>query len=150
MDTLHSIAAKKEKIAEEREAKKVERELTKQARAVEKQKQREAKEHRIHEKQARMARNTLQIMAAQEEVRRLFKSKWTTSACEEQGQRLYDLIKKGYGSSCQSHYLGRQPLVCKTNQAIAFAKLKANRERKNRKSLYLILSYVGFYPTFME
>ena len=52
VDTLYSIAAKKEKIAKEREAKKVERELTKQARAAEKQKQREAK------KQARMARNT--------------------------------------------------------------------------------------------
>ena len=77
-----------------------------------------------------MARNTPQIMATQEEARRLFKSKWTTSACEEQGQRLHDLIKKGYGSSCQSPYLGRQPLICKRNQAIAFAKLKAKRERK--------------------
>ena len=77
-----------------------------------------------------MARNTLQIMAAQEEAKRLFKSKWTTSACEEQGQRLHDLIKKGYASSYQSRYLGRQPLVCKRNQAIAFAKLKAKRERK--------------------
>ena len=50
VDTLHSIAAKKKKIAKEREAKKVEKELTKQARAAEKRKQREAKEHRAHEK----------------------------------------------------------------------------------------------------
>ena len=130
VDALHNIAAKKEKIAEEREAKKVEREFTKEARAAKKRKQREAKEHRIHEKQARMTRNTPQIMAAQEEAKRLFKSKWTTSACEEQGQRLHDLIKKGYASSCQSPYLGRQPLVCKRNQAIAFTKLKAKREKK--------------------
>ena len=64
VDTLYSIAAKKEKIAEKREAKKVERELIKQARAAEKRKQREAKEHRAHEKQTRMVRNTPQIMAA--------------------------------------------------------------------------------------
>ena len=81
-----------------------------------------------------MARNTPQIIAAQEEARRLFKSKWTTNACEEQGQRLHDLIKKGCESSCQSPYLGRQSLVCKRNQAIAFAKLKAKREKKKHRT----------------
>ena len=43
-----------------------------------------------------MTRNISQIIAVQEEARRLYKSKWTTSTCEEQGQRLHDLIKEGY------------------------------------------------------
>ena len=48
---------------------------------------------------------------------------------EEAGKKLHDLIKQGEVVGCKSPYLGRQPLVCKQNQAIAIAELKAKRER---------------------
>ena len=71
----------KDQFKQKKKAKRIERELTKHARAVEKQRKRESKEKRA---QARMDANTPEIRAAQEEAKRLYKAKWTTSACEEQ------------------------------------------------------------------
>ena len=53
---------------------------------------------------------------------------------EEVGQSLHDFIKIEGGSTNLSPYLGRQPLICKRNQEIAIAKLKAKKaKRKNGK-----------------
>ena len=114
---------------QEREARLIEKELIKHAKAAEKQKQREAKEQRAHKKQAMMTTNMPEIMAIQKEARRIFKANWTTSTCEEQGQKLHDRIKEGYASLCQAPYLGKQPLAYKRNQDTAIAKLKAKRAR---------------------
>ena len=107
VDKLHTILKKKEQIAQEKDRKRVEKEFTKHARVAEKQKQREAKEKRAYEREVRRVENALEIIAAQEEAKRLYKAKWTSSACEEQGQKLHDLIKQGYENSCTSPYLGR-------------------------------------------
>ena len=65
----------KKQLVQEREAKKIEKQLTKHARVAEKQKLREEKEKRAYEREAKMARNSLQVIAAKEEVKRLFKAK---------------------------------------------------------------------------
>ena len=93
VDNLYSIQQRKEEIAQEKEAKRVERELTKVARAQQRQQLREARENRAHERQAKRALNTTEFVAAQEEAKKLYKSKWTVATCEEAGQKLHDLIK---------------------------------------------------------
>ena len=91
---------------------------------------REARENRAHERQAKRALNTAEFVAAQEEAKKLYKSKWTVAACEEAGQKLHDLIKEGGGISNSSLYLGRQPLVCKRNQQVAIARMRAKKRRR--------------------
>ena len=74
--------------------------------------------------------NSAVAILAQEEARKQFKAKWTITACEEAWQKLHDLIKLGGDIFNKSPYLGRQPLVCKRNQQIAMAKVKAKEARK--------------------
>ena len=91
---------------------------------------REARENRAHERQAKRALNTAEFVVAQEEAKKLYKSKWIVVACEEAGQKLHDLIKEGGGISNSSLYLGRQPLVCKRNQQVAIARMRAKKKGK--------------------
>ena len=135
VDNLYSIQQRKEEIALEKEAKRVERELTKVARAQERQQLREARENRAHERQAKRALNTTEFVAAQEEAKKLYKSKWIVIACEEAGQKLHDLIKQGGPISNSNLYLGTQPLVCKRNQQVAIARMRA--KKKERKKTHL-------------
>ena len=74
--------------------------------------------------------NSAAAILAQEEARKQFKAKWTITACKEVGQKLHDLIKLGGDIFNKSPYLGRQPLVCKRNQQISMAKVKAKHARK--------------------
>ena len=90
----------------------------------------EARENRAHERQAKRALNIAEFVAAQEEAKKLYKSKWTVAACEEAWQKLHDLIKEGGGISNSSLYLGRQPLVCKKNQQVAIARMRVKKRRK--------------------
>ena len=89
---------------------------------------REARKNRAHERQAKRVLNTAEFVAAQEEAKKLYKSEWTVVACEEAGQKLHDLIKEGGGISNSSLYLRRQPLVCKRNQQIAIARMRAKKK----------------------
>ena len=97
------------------------------ARAQQRQQLREARENRAHERQAKRTLNIAEFVVAQEEAKKLYKSKWTVAACEEVGQKLHDLIKQG-GISNSSLYLGKQPLVCKRYQQVAIARMRAKKK----------------------
>ena len=127
IENLYSIQQRKEEIAQGKESKKVERELTKVAKAQQRQQLREARENRAHERQAKRALNTVEFVVAQEEAKKLYKSKWTVATCEEVGQKLHNLIKQG-GILNSSLYLGRQPLVCKRNWQVAIARMRAKKK----------------------
>ena len=93
--------------------------------------------------------NSSTAILAQEEARKQFKANWTSSACEEAGQKLHDLIKLGGDIFKRSPYLGRQPLVCKRNQQIAMAKLKAKHAKKKRGHLCQLLNCHCYCHIFM-
>ena len=149
VSTLESIAQKKIEVARERERKKIEKEYNKSARELEKQKKIEAKEKRAQEREAKRMGNSVAAILAQEEARKQFKAKWTITACEEAGQKLHDLIKLGGDIFNKSPYLGRQPLVCKRNQQIAMAKVKAKQARKKMGHLCQLLNSHCYCHTFM-
>ena len=51
------------------------------------------KKKKAYEREVRRTTNAPEIIVVQEEAKRLYKAKWTTSAYEEQVQKLHDLIK---------------------------------------------------------
>ena len=58
-------------------------------------KKKEAKERRAQEREAKRMENLGATILAQEKARKQFKAKWTSSACEEAGQKLHEFDQVG-------------------------------------------------------